>query len=227
MVNLSEDGFDGPEGDTSPATADGESPAGSDNARSVTDTSRGSPEASDLSSMTELSTLMREKEDALRKVRHLEEQLAHHNASSGRMNKGNSTIRTWGKKPVLEGQDRANYAMFMPVVMDLFHGDKLLPPKWYQYNSIPGSMCSRTVSKVVVPFGYSKKDYYERVMVPQIIMKWRNAKTNFHAGVRSWVDREFVCACVYRNVLPIHRCSAYLALHFHLRMPQGGNKRVI
>ena len=86
----------------------------------------------------------------------------------------------------------------MPIVDVIFHGEKVLGHGWWKYDdgSDEGTWRSRVMSRIKVPYGWTPEDYYEGLIVPQFLVKWRNLKTNFQRNVRIWVEDEF-CLTVY------------------------------
>ena len=120
-----------------------------------------------------------------RKIRDLEEQLT--TTKRARASKG--LVRTYGKRPVLDGQDRINWGIVMTRVDDYFRGDKMLQKNWHVYTEVEGSLSQRLMIGLDIPFGYDRSEYYEERLVPQVLMKWKSLKTNFNSCARTFVDK--------------------------------------
>lgn len=142
--------------------------------------------------MSELALLREREKHHKMQLASLQDKLewATKNARNGR--KKASTDRERGKKPSnLDGQDYVNYVMYMPMFMKIYDLDKILPRGWNEFSTDPRSLCSRMMSKVTVPYGYTPKEYWENMMAAQITYKVRNEKCNYLKAVRREVCSEY------------------------------------
>ena len=116
---------------------------------------------------------------------HLREQV--NKRSRGR---GGRAIREMGKKPREGGQDTLNHGVVLPMVEEIFYHEKFWTNNWEIYNKEENSICTRVMSVVSVPLGMSPDLYYQDTVVPKIVNKWKNLKTNFYKKARVWWTSE-------------------------------------
>ena len=117
---------------------------------------------------------------------HLREQVNKHSLGrSGRV------IREIGKKPREGGQDTLNHGVILPKVEEIFYNEKFWTNHWEIYNTDKNSICTRVMSVVSVPMGMSPAVYYQDTVVPKIVNKWKNLKTNFYEKTRVWWMSEY------------------------------------
>ena len=102
------------------------------------------------------------------------------------LERGARALREVGKRPVLGGQDSLNHGHVIPKVEEIFSDEKFWPQKWHYHDEVEGSICSRVMSVVVVPSGVGRALYYQETVVPWIVSKWKNLKTNFYEKTRVW-----------------------------------------
>ena len=138
------------------------------------------------SSVTEARLRQLERENM-----HLREQVNKHSrGKSGRV------IRQIGKKPREGGQDTLNHGVILPKVEEIFYDEKFWTNNWEIYNTEENSICTRVMSVVSVPMGMSPDLYYQDTVVPKIVNKWKNLKTNFYEKARVWWTGKY---CVSMN----------------------------
>ena len=117
-----------------------------------------------------------------RKIRELEEQVAKFTKRK------TSNVRVSGKRPTLNGQDRANHISVVPQVHKLFHEIKWLPDGWEFYSVDDNSVCQKLMRVVSVPHGLTSEHYYQDTIVPFAVMKWRTLKNNFGNCVKKYYE---------------------------------------
>lgn len=145
----------------------------------------------EISSISEISELRRKDADNEKKIRDLQQQIL----VSGWQGKpedksvNQSVIRIWGKRPMIDGQDRSNYGLIIPRIKKYFMMEKWLPKNWNVYSTVGNCFCVRIMKDITVPFGYSREGYYEKRVTSVVLVKWKNMKTNFVTEVRKWVDK--------------------------------------
>jgi hypothetical protein len=134
--------------------------------------------------MAELERLHEREQDYLDKMAALQSKLDWAiQKSSGRAK--SSTDRNRGKRPSdLEGQDAANYSAYMPLFIQIYHFNKILPQGWSNYSEDERSLCARLMRPITVPYGYTEKEYWENMMAAQITYKIRNMKCNYQKAMR-------------------------------------------
>ena len=132
------------------------------------------------SSVTETTLKQLERENM-----HLREQVNKH--SRGRSGRGNYEM---GKKLREGGQDTLNIGVVLRMVEEIFYDEKFWTNNWEIYNKEENSICTRVMSVVSVPMGMSPDLYYEDTVVPKIVTKWKNLKTNFYEKTRVWSTSE-------------------------------------
>ena len=163
------------------------------------------------SSVTEARLKQLERENM-----HLREQVNKHSRGrSGRV------IREIGKKPREGGQDTLNHGVVLPKVEEIFYDEKFWTNNWEIYNTEENSICTRVMSVVSVPMGMSPDLYYQETVVPKIVNKWKNLKTNFYEKARVWWTSEYCISMIYRRCyylmyvgeLPLNRTTTSRKLH--------------
>eukprot|EP00956_Cyclotella_meneghiniana_P000859 scaffold987_cov39-Cyclotella_meneghiniana.AAC.4 len=147
-------------------------------------TDREAPTPSTTSTMTSSVSEARLKQ-LERENMHLREQVNKHSLGrSGRV------IREIGKKPREGGQDTLNHGVILPKVEEIFYNEKFWTNHWEIYNTDKNSICTRVMSVVSVPMGMSPAVYYQDTVVPKIVNKWKNLKTNFYEKTRVWWTKQ-------------------------------------
>lgn len=113
-------------------------------------------------------------------------------AEDRKLCEGHSTVRINGRRPQYVGEDASNYIALMPKVDEFFVNEKLLEINWNLFSpEAKDSICGRVMGDMTVPFEYGAESYWNDVIVPMFLCKFRNLKTNYMAVVK----REYLGEC--------------------------------